>query len=53
MRDVEKLIVLQNIHKKWNPLRPIISKIGTYNNETSKYLDKVLEDYLSPTFKHQ
>ena len=28
---------LTKIHKKENPLRPIISTIGTYNYKTSKY----------------
>jgi hypothetical protein len=43
---------LTKIHKNENPLRPIISTIGTYNYETSKYLAKVLEEVFSPTFKY-
>ena len=43
---------LTKIQKKENPLRLIISTIGTYSYETSKYLSKVLEDYFSPTFKY-
>ena len=38
---------LPKIHKEGNPIRPIISSIGTYTYELSKYLDEIIKPALS------
>jgi hypothetical protein len=37
---------LPKIHKTGNPLRPIISAVGTYNYELAKYLDRLIKPLL-------
>jgi hypothetical protein len=43
---------LTKVHKNNNPIRPIISTIGTYNYNASNYLTKVLSSTLKSTFKY-
>ena len=43
---------LTKVHKNNNPIRPIVSTIGTYNYNASNYLTKVLTSTLKSKFKY-
>jgi hypothetical protein len=41
---------LPKVHKKNNPVRPIISAVGTYNYHLAKYLDEIIKPLVPKKF---
>ena len=38
------------VHKKDNPLRPVVSMVGTPEYELAKFLDKIIKPYIPNHF---
>ena len=45
-----KIYGLVKVYKKYNPLRPAVSMVGTPEYELAKFLDKIIKSYIPNNF---